>query len=435
MSYQGTIEYLYGLQKFGMKFGLDNISRLLSAADNPHESFRAVHVAGTNGKGSTSSMIESILRTAGMRTGLFTSPHLVNFTERIRINGEEIAEGEVIAFAEEVRGIAGKMEDISPTFFEVVTAMAFLFFKRMGIDWAVVETGLGGRLDATGVIRPEVSVITSIGLDHREFLGNTLGEVAREKAGIIKENVPLVSSAQPAEVTEVLARRAAEMKAEFFQYPLDFSSEMVSEALDGICFNYHGSRDYRELKVPLAGEYQMMNASVAVKTVEVLSEKYPALNCDVKGGLERVRWPGRLELIRKAPPILIDGAHNPDAARALAAYLAKTLAARYRRIILVIGIMGDKDIKGILRPLLPLASETIFTAPSYGRAASAEILASHASSLGYPSKETGSVAEALTLAEDLCSAGDIIVVTGSFYTIGEAREILGSRGVLSRLRE
>jgi len=210
---------------------------------------------------------------------------------------------------------------------------------------------------------------------------------------------------------------------------------MVSEALDSICFNFHGSRDYRDLKVPLAGEYQMMNASVAVKTVEVISEKYPALACDVKAGLERVKWPGRLELIRKVPPVLVDGAHNPDAARALSVYLRKILSAHYRKIILVIGIMGDKDIEGILTQLLPLASETIFTAPSYGRAAPAEVLASHASSLGYSSRETGTVAEAISLAEDLCPPGDIIVVTGSFYTIGEAREVLGKRGVLSRLRE
>jgi dihydrofolate synthase/folylpolyglutamate synthase len=179
----------------------------------------------------------------------------------------------------------------------------------------------------------------------------------------------------------------------------------------------------------------MMNASVAVKTVEVISEKYPSLTCDVKAGLERVRWPGRLELIRKVPPILVDGAHNPDAAKALSVYLRKILAAHYRRIILVIGIMGDKDIEGILTHLLPLASETIFTAPSYGRAAPAKVLASHASSLGYSSRETGTVAEAISLAADLCSPGDIIVVTGSFYTIGEAREVLGNPGVLSRLRE
>jgi dihydrofolate synthase/folylpolyglutamate synthase len=435
MSYKGTIEYLYGLQKYGMKFGLDNISKLLSAAGNPHESFRAVHVAGTNGKGSTSSMTESILRTGGVRTGLFTSPHLVSFTERIRIDGEEIAEGDVIALAEEVRGIAEGMDDFSPTFFEVVTAMAFLHFRRMKVDWAVVETGLGGRLDATNVVRPEVSVITSIGLDHREFLGGTLREIAGEKAGIIKEKVPVVSSAQPPEAADVLARRAGVTGSAFFLYPVDFSSETVSETPGSVCFDYHGSTDYRRLDLPLAGGYQAVNASVAVKTIEVISEKHTGLRCNVREGLARVRWPGRLELIRKDPPVLIDGAHNPEAARSLSLYLEKLRAGRYRRIVLIAGIMGDKDIEGILAHLLPHASETIFTAPSYGRAAPAGVLASYASSLGYSSRETRTVAEAMALAEDLYLPGDIIVVTGSFYTIGEAREILGQRGVLSRLRE
>jgi dihydrofolate synthase/folylpolyglutamate synthase len=435
MSYKGTIEYLYGLQKYGMKFGLDNISKLLSAAGNPQESFRAVHVAGTNGKGSTSSMTESILRTGGVRTGLFTSPHLVSFTERIRINGEEIAEGDVIALAEEVRGTAEKMDDFSPTFFEVVTAMAFLHFRRMKVDWAVVETGLGGRLDATNIVTPEVSVIATIGFDHREFLGRTLREIAGEKAGIIKEKVPVVSSAQTPEAAAVLARTAEERGARLFMYPADFSSETVSETFEGVRFDYHGGADYAGLDLPLAGGYQAVNASVAVKTIEVISEKYTDLRCDVREGLSRVRWPGRLELIRKDPPVLIDGAHNPDAARALSLYLGTMCAARYRRVLLIAGIMGDKDIEGILAHLLPHASETIFTAPSYGRAAPAGVLASHASSLGYSSRQTRTVAEALALAEDIYLPGDIIVVTGSFYTIGEAREILVKRGVLSRLRE
>ncbi len=435
MSYRKTIDYLYGLQKFGMKFGLDNISRLFSAAGNPQESFRAVHVAGTNGKGSTSAMIESLLRTSGVRTGLFTSPHLVNFTERIRVDGEEIPERDVITLTEEVRGVAEDIGDISPTFFEVITAMAFLFFRRMKIDWAVVETGLGGRLDATNVVSPEVSVITSIGHDHREFLGNTLGEIASEKAGIIKKNVPVVSSAQLPEVADVLTRKAAEAGSVLYRYPVDFSARMVAEAPDGICFDYRGSREYSGLKVPLAGGYQMMNASVAVRLAEVIAERHPALKVDVRKGLWQVRWPGRLELIKKTPPILIDGAHNPDAALALSEYLRAMLAPRYKRIILIIGIMGDKDREGILARLLPLASETIFAAASYGRAASPESLAASASSLGYSSRKARTVAEAIALAEDLCGPDDIVVITGSFYTIGEAKEVLGGRGLLSRLRE
>jgi dihydrofolate synthase/folylpolyglutamate synthase len=209
----------------------------------------------------------------------------------------------------------------------------------------------------------------------------------------------------------------------------------VSESFDGICFHYHGGRDYAGLRLPLAGEYQMMNASVAVKTIEVISEKYPRLACEVREGLGQVRWPGRLELVRQVPPILIDGAHNPDAARALAAHLRNILTAKYKRIILILGIMGDKDIRGILAELLPVSSETIFTAPAYGRAAPAGVLAAHASSLGHSSRGTGTVSEAIAMAEKLHMPGDLIVVTGSFYTIGEAKEVLGNRGVLSRLRE
>lgn len=433
MSYQRTIEYLYSLQKLGMKFGLDNISGLLLSAGSPQESFRSVHVAGTNGKGSTSAMIESILRTSGVTTGLFTSPHLVSFTERIRINGVEISEGEVIALAAEVREIADAA-GLSPTFFEVVTAMAFLHFKRAGVQWAVIETGLGGRLDSTNVIHPEVSVITPVSIDHCEFLGNSMKEIAGEKAGIIKKNVPVVCGPQTTEALAVLAAKAREKSSPLFGYGADFHSRMDSESFDGITFTYRGKSEYRGLVLPLAGGHQIVNASLAIRTVELLSDRYPDLRCDVRGGLAAVKWPGRLELIREDPPVLIDGAHNPDAAAVLSNHLKKMLSA-YKKIVLVIGIMADKDIDGIMRELLPVASEIICTAASYGRAASAESLSEHAASLGFASRKTDDLSGALSLAEELCGPDDIIVVTGSFYTIGETREILISKGVLSRLRE
>ncbi|MBI5188953.1 MAG: bifunctional folylpolyglutamate synthase/dihydrofolate synthase, partial [Nitrospirae bacterium] len=210
MSYSETVNYLYNLQRHGIKFGLDNIIRLMSVLDNPHESFLSVHVAGTNGKGSTSAMIASILQAAGLRVGLFTSPHLVSFTERIRINDEEITEDEVISLTDEIREKSSRLKaqssDFSPTFFEVVTAMAFMYFKRRKIEIAVVEVGMGGRLDATNIIIPEVSVITSISYDHKEFLGNTLKEIANEKAGIIKDGIPVVISYQEPEAMEVIEK-------------------------------------------------------------------------------------------------------------------------------------------------------------------------------------------------------------------------------------
>jgi dihydrofolate synthase/folylpolyglutamate synthase len=435
MKYDETIGYLYGLQQYGMKFGLDNITKLLSAAGNPQKTFRAIHVGGTNGKGSTSAMIESMLRTAGITTGLFTSPHLVNFTERIRINGEEIREEEVVVLAAEIRRIAEHMEDFSPTFFEVVTTMAFLYFKRRNVQWAVVEVGLGGRLDATNLLMPEVTVITAIGYDHCEFLGRTLREIAGEKVGIIKDGVPVVTAAQRAEAMEVIEKKTAEKKCRLFRYGEQFTAQLLSLSPQGICFHYSGAGEYEDIHLPLAGEHQMTNGAMAIKTVELLSQKHGNLLCDIRKGLAAVQWPGRLEMVRYDPPILIDGAHNPHAALALSHYLREVLSCRYKRIILVAGIMADKDIDGILNPLLPLASEVIFASPAYGRAASADALAARAAAGGYSSRAAGSVSDALLVAEGLRRSGDLIVVTGSFYTIGEAKEALGEKGVLTRLRE
>ncbi|MGC2063207.1 MAG: folylpolyglutamate synthase/dihydrofolate synthase family protein [Thermodesulfovibrionales bacterium] len=435
MSYQDATGYLYGLQKYGMKFGLDNIRKLMVAFDQPHRTFCSVHIAGTNGKGSTAAMIESILRTAGLQTGLFTSPHLVSFTERIRINGEEIPEQEIVHLAAEVRDVAEGMEDFCPTFFEVVTTMAFIYFRRMQVDWAVVETGLGGRLDATNVIDPEVSVITMIDYDHREFLGNTLAEIAREKAGIIKKGRPVISAAQPEEVLRVLRDRAAAEGAQLFVHGRDFFSERASAGPGAPVFNYRGSRSYDALSIPLAGLHQVVNASLAAKTAEIIQESHAGLNLDIPKGISQVRWPGRLEMISDDPPVLIDGAHNPQAAVVLAAHLKQLLGSRFRRIITILGVMGDKDVRGILEPLLGLAGEIIVTAPAYGRAAAPAALATLAASLGYTVKNAPTVAKAIELARSLRHDGDLIVITGSFYTIGEAREFLGQPGILSRLRE
>jgi len=435
MSYQDAVGYLYSLQKFGMKFGLDNTRRLMALFDGPHHAFRCIHVAGTNGKGSTAAMIESILRTGGCRTGLFTSPHLVNFTERIRVDGQEISEKEVASLANEVREAAEGISDFSPTFFEVVTTMAFLHFRRMPVDWAVIETGLGGRLDATNVITPEVSVITMIDYDHREFLGSTLGDIAREKAGIIKPGRPVVSADQRPEVMEVLREKALLGHSRLFVYRDDFSSEIGPDSSGPLKFSYKGTGTYPEISLPLAGLHQVTNASLAAKTVEVLQERDPSLRLDIAGGIGRVKWPGRLEMISSDPPILIDGAHNPHASASLSLYLKGLLGNRFNRIIMVLGVMGDKDVSGILAPLLPLASEIIATAPSYGRAASPGSLSETIASLGYAARTSLSVAEAIAEAKDLCRPGDVIVITGSFYTIGEAREVLGHPGILTRLRE
>jgi len=498
MSYSETIHYLYNLQKHGIKFGLNNISRLMSALENPHRAFPSIHVSGTNGKGSTSAIIASILKASGLKVGLFTSPHLLSFTERIRVDNEEIIEYEVVNLAEEIRGkisnLQSSISGFSPTFFEVVTAMALLYFRRKKIDIAVIEVGMGGRLDATNIVIPETTVITSIGYDHREFLGNTLKEIAYEKAGIIKDGIPVVVSSQAPDVLEVIEAKAEEKNAKVYLYGKDFSSMLKRDDLSGIYFDYSGDDSFiiHDLYLPLVGEYQMQNASAAIKAIELLIKKLtscssflashtklrsylsPSPPPPIKGGesprspiithhfiregLRNVKWPGRLEIIKTEPPILIDGAHNADAAAALSYALKKNFLDRFKRIILVLGIMGDKDIEGIMKPLLPLATEIILTSPDYERAASPAKLAAIAISLGFPDVHIApTVKNALELAINICQQSNpptlplnkgginnsalfthyssLILVTGSFYTIGEAKEFIGHKGVLTRLRE
>ncbi|RJQ39999.1 MAG: bifunctional folylpolyglutamate synthase/dihydrofolate synthase [Nitrospiraceae bacterium] len=453
MGYAGAIDYLYGLQKHGIKLGLDNTVRLLSLFNNPQEKFHSIHVAGTNGKGSTSAMIASILQSAGFRIGLFTSPHLVSFTERIRINNEEITEEEVVELTEDIRS-AMEGSELNPTFFEFVTVMAFLYFKRKNVDWAVVETGMGGRLDATNVLLPEASVITSINYDHSEFLGNTISAIAEEKAGIIKNGTPVITSAQEPSAMNVIERRAGEKNAGLFVYGRNFSAAIKSEDTKGSVFDYNGGSNIDDLVIPLPGRHQVLNVALALKTIEIVSKKSSHhASCithhAISAGLENIKWQGRLELVSKEPLILIDGAHNPDAAKILADSLKEIFIREYGRIILIAGIMSDKDARGIMEPLLPLAAEIILTAPAYERAASPQKLAECAAEMGFTDTHIApTVREAIAMAVSLGEIGaqrqenseknftdSLILITGSFYTIGEAKEILCGRGILSGLRE
>ncbi|NWF52531.1 MAG: bifunctional folylpolyglutamate synthase/dihydrofolate synthase [Nitrospirae bacterium] len=471
MSYSKTIDYIYNLQKHGIKFGLNNIIRLVSILGNPHKAFYSVHVAGTNGKGSTSAIIASILKAAGFNVGLFTSPHIVSFTERIRVNGKEISEDDIIILTEEIRekiiSINSFDTDFSPTFFEVVTAMAFLYFQRKGIDIAVIEVGMGGRLDATNILTPEISVITNVDFDHLEFLGRTLKEIAYEKAGIIKEGIPVVVSSQDPEVLKVIEAKAKERNSEVYLYDRDFSAVLRRNDPSGVCFDYFDdSFIIHDLYLSLAGEHQMRNASVAIKAVELLSKKItpnfePLTPNFIREGLRDVKWPGRLEMIHGEPPILIDGAHNPSAAKVLSDAINKHYLGIYKRIILILGVMDDKDIEGIMRHLLPIAYEIILTSPNYDRAAKPAKLAAIAASLGFRNvKIVFSLKDAIEMAvkiakcgmlnskcemwstedetipkSEICNPKSLILITGSFYTIGEAKEALGYKGVLTRLRE
>ncbi|MDI6800925.1 MAG: folylpolyglutamate synthase/dihydrofolate synthase family protein [Thermodesulfovibrionales bacterium] len=446
-NYYDAVNYLYGLQKYGIKLGLKKTEDILSKIGNPHKNLLSVHVAGTNGKGSVSAMIASILMAQGFKVGLFTSPHLVSFTERIRINNKQISESEVVSLTNEIRFEIrnSKFEIPEPTFFEFVTAMAFLYFVRNKIDWAVIETGMGGRLDATNVITPAVSVITRIGYDHKEFLGETLSDIAKEKAGIIKRGIPVVSAQQEQKAEDVIFTKAKEENSPIVAYGKDFKGILKSSDINGIGFDYHDPElithdsKLENLFVPLPGEHQLFNACIAIKAAMLAlmqNTEYEIRNLKlIREGLASTKWHGRLEIVKNEPLIMIDGAHNPEAANALSDFIRKHLGDR--RIILIIGIMSDKDIDGILRPLLSLASDVIFTTPDYGRAASPEKLSEYAASLGYCSKVTGSVKEAIDTAIKISdeSSHSLILITGSFYTIGEAMETLGENAIMGDLRE
>jgi dihydrofolate synthase / folylpolyglutamate synthase len=449
MSYGPAVEYLYGLRKHGIKLGLDNTSRLLELLGNPQNKFRCIHVAGTNGKGSVSAVSASILRAYGFRTGLFTSPHIVSFTERIKLDDSEISESEVVALTEEIRELAaGAAGGLNPTFFEFVTAMAFTWFARSGAEWAVVETGMGGRFDATNVIMPEVSVITAISCDHTEFLGGTIGEIAAEKAGIIKGGRRVVSAPQTVEAAEVISRTAAERSSSLSVCGREFGPRMISAGLHGGRFDYidnsSPSGTIRDVFVPLAGEYQTVNASLAIRAVREALKGTEAVCRDeeaglIKKGIASTRLRGRLEIISEEPPVIIDVAHNPGAAAELAQFVAKYLKGR--SIILVLGIMADKDIRGVFDDLLPIASEIIFTAPANERAESAERLAAFAGSGGFRNVSVvPNVAEALAAAAEKQAAGagglsPVVLVAGSFYTAGEALIAMGEMPVLGALSE
>lgn len=444
MDFRAAIDYLYGLQKYGIKFGLDNTVRLLSLLGNPQDSFKVIHISGTNGKGSTSAMLASILTAAGFRVGLFTSPHLVSFTERIKVNNTEIKESEVRGLTSEIKNIIESSElqssdsKLTPTFFEFVTAMAFLYFKRKGLEWTVIETGMGGRLDATNVVKPVVSVITRINYDHMEFLGHTLKDIAFEKAGTIKTGIPVISHRQEPEAMEVITNAASEKKASLFVYGKDFTANSEKADMHGNIFAYNGNSRLAHLYVPLCGLHQIENAAVAIKAAEIIMEEGRVSCGQIREGLSRTEWPGRMELIKKPEckyDILLDGAHNPEAAMTLAEAVREYFAVEYGSIILILGIMADKDMAGIMKPLLPLASEIIMTAPDYGRAASPLKLTEYASSIGFKAMPADSIKKAIETAaisaeHSSCNPKTkkmLILVTGSFYTIGEAKALLGQQ--------
>lgn len=425
MSYQETLSYLFGLQKFGIKFGLSNISRLLELTGNPHETLKTVHIAGTNGKGSTAATIASIMKEAGYKVGLYTSPHLIDFTERIKINYKEIEEDEVVRLTEYIRSkiqdseFKDELERI--TFFEFTTAMALLYFKEAEVDITVMETGMGGRLDATNVIKPMVSVITNISVEHKEYLGDTIEAVAFEKAGIIKDGVPLITGVDQPAAFQVIEKACNEKGAALYRLGRDFSFQRK-----GInTFSYNGIKEsFDVLALNLRGGHQFQNASLAIATLEMLMDKGFAISPEcLIDGLGKVFWPGRLETVSQNPMIILDGAHNPAGAEVLSRAIGEL---EFSRLYLVLGIMADKEVEGIISYLAPLANEVILSRPKYERASKASDLLFFAKRYNINSQAFEDLREAIDYARSKAGSKDLILISGSLFTVGEARQYLYS---------
>jgi len=433
MNYQESLEALMALgRELAMprqarveEFGLANITMLAEALGNPERSMPCVHIAGTNGKGSTAAMLESILRTAGLRTGLYTSPHLERINERIRLNGEDISDEKfAMAWTRMHAAIESLLANgklpAHPTFFECVTAMAFLTFAGEPVDVAIYEVGLGGRFDATNIVVPEVSVITSIDFDHENFLGHSIPEIAAEKAGIIKPGVPVVSASTRPEARAVIVRCCAEKNARLVEIEQEWQFR-EPESEDGFYRTTAVARSSKvalDVRPSLPGRFQISNALTAASAAHLLAErKFPISDEHISRGIATTRWPGRLERLRKNPSVYLDGTHNPAGARELRRFWDENFEGR--RIILVYGAMRDKAVDEIANLLFPRADVLIFTEPRQPRAISAVLLAEMTSDLARESSIIRDPIRALEHAIDMSSPSDAIFATGSLYLVGD----------------
>ncbi|MGH9715393.1 MAG: bifunctional folylpolyglutamate synthase/dihydrofolate synthase [Candidatus Acidiferrales bacterium] len=415
------------------KFGLENISTLSEALGNPHRATPCVHVAGTNGKGSTAAMLDSIVRASGLRTGLYTSPHLVRINERIRIKGKDIADREFAAAWTRVQTTIelllaeGKLA-AHPTYFECITALAFAAFAARGIDFATYETGLGGRLDATNIVQPEVAVITSIDFDHEDYLGHSIEEIASEKAGIIKPGVPVATTAARPEARAVIARRCQELNSPLVE--IDEAWRVEDLRSDGGCYRAVAvsvvSGKKLTIAPPLPGRFQIRNALAAVTAAQLLAERGFSIGDEtIERGICSVQWPGRLERLLDRPAVYVDGTHNPAGARELLKFWEENFALR--RIILVYAAMRDKAVDEIAGLLFPRADMVVLTEPHQPRAISAATLSEMTAHLARKSEVVRDPVAALERAIELAGPEDAVFATGSLYLVGDLRAYWAKR--------
>ncbi len=422
-SYEQCLDRIYKLGRFGIKLELDTIQNILRFLNNPEKNYHIIHVAGTNGKGSTATYMASILQQAGFKTGIYTSPHLVRFNERIAVDGVQISDEDVVSVYEAVNAVdIGKRK---ATFFEIATAMAFYYFSQQQVEWAVIETGMGGRFDATNVIRPELSVITNLSIEHTDYLGHTIKDLAREKGGIIKPQAPVVTAVSQPSGIKVLEQTAQRNKAPLFQFKKGFS---IRKTAGEETYNYQGIHQaFNKIVKPLPGDHQRENLSMALAGMELIFDRFktkdPRYKLDqhlVEKGLAAARWPGRLERVMEEPLVILDGAHNLKAAQVLAAYLKQAVADK--NLTLVLGILDDKPYEDMLKLLLPLASRVIITQAKINRSIPAGVLAAAVQKIfSGKVEEIKDVDKAVSHAISTSSKEDAICIAGSLYVAGEAK--------------
>lgn len=428
MDYNEALQFIHESHKFGMKLGLDNIKKLLELLGNPQDNLNVIHVAGTNGKGSTCSFISSILKESGYKVGLYTSPFLETFTERIRINGENIPKEEVskiiLLIKEKIEQMVNEGYSY-PTEFEIVTAMAFYYFKQEKVDFVVLEVGLGGRYDATNVVdKPIASVITSISLDHTRVLGDTLDKIAFEKGGIIKENSPTIVYPQQQQASEVIKNICIQKKSTYIE--CDFNNiEIKSSSINCQVYNCSiNGKKLSDLEIKLIGDHQIKNSIVALNVIDYLNDiKITNISEEhIKKGLLETNWPGRIEKISENPMVIIDGAHNEEGAKSLSDSIDKYFKDKNK--ILVIGMLEDKDIDSVLSLLIPKFNKVIATTPNNPRAIDANKLKEKIDNYNVDVTCKPNIKDAIDYALEISNEEDIIISAGSLYMIGNIRTII-----------
>ena len=416
MNYEEAMNFIQNTNKFGSVLGLDNIRVLLERLGNPQDQLRVVHIAGTNGKGSTLAFLAGIFRESGYRAGRYVSPASFSYEERFRINEENISKKDLCFYMEKIKNVAEEMvkDGLShPTMFEIETALSFLYFLDKKVDVVLLETGMGGRLDATNVVKkPIATVIASIGMDHMQFLGDTLEKIASEKAGIIKEGCPVISYDNTKEVNEVIKNKAKQMHAKV-TFVNSAGIRVLQESLNGESFSYRSSdgRWYEKIEIPLLGRHQINNAALALETLNVIKNYYCISDFQTEDGMRKTIWRGRIEILEREPMVICDGAHNPDGAKSLLSFLQNNFTNQ--RLIYIMGVLSDKDYEQMVQILAPAADKIYTVAPDNPRALSSRELCNCISKYHQNVEERQRLAECLSEVRQKAEKDDVIIICGT----------------------